>query len=94
MVFYVDFNFRLLRSQHINTCFAHFFFKNPRYCDNRAENFRSIGARFSSPVLPGETLMVEMWKEGAKVIFRTKVKETGKTVIANAFVTLATGARL
>jgi len=61
------------------------------YCkdeDGRAnqEFFKAICVRFASPVLPGQTLVVEMWEEsGGKVLLQTKVKETGKVVISNAY---------
>jgi len=57
---------------------------------------KSIRARFASSVLPGDTLVTEMWKGEAgpagvtKVIFRTKVKERGEVCISNAAVELWT----
>jgi multifunctional beta-oxidation protein len=53
--------------------------------------FRNIKVRFAGTVLPGQTLVTECWKEGNKVIFQTKVKETGKLAIGNAAAELVDG---
>ena len=59
------------------------------YCDNDPAKFKSIKVRFTSHVLPGETIITEMWKEGDdKVLFKAKTAERGLDVITNAVVTL------
>lgn len=50
--------------------------------------FKNLKVRFSGHVFPGETLRVEAWKEGSKVIFVTKVVERGTTAISAAAVEL------
>jgi len=59
-----------------------------QYCDNDPKQFRMIKARFAKPVIPGDTLVVEMWKEGDKVILQTKSKSSGAVCINNAYVML------
>ena len=46
--------------------------------------FKNIKVRFAGTVLPGQKLRTEMWKEGGKVTFQTRVVETGKLCIAGA----------
>ena len=54
------------------------------------EPFRAIRARFSRHVFPGETLVVEIWDEGAGYVrFRCRVLERDEVVLANGLLTLA-----
>ncbi|KAL5363140.1 hypothetical protein BJX96DRAFT_186598 [Aspergillus floccosus] len=51
--------------------------------------FRNIKVRFRGTVIPGETLVTEMWKVGdKKIVYQVRVKETGKLAISNAGVEL------
>jgi len=61
---------------------------------NKYGKFNKLSLRFASPVYPGETLVVSMWKTGNKVVFSTSVKERNKVVIDNAWVELAPAAKL
>ncbi len=47
-------------------------------------------ARFSSPVLPGDTITTDMWQEGNIVSFQCTAKERGVVVLKNGKCTLAT----
>ncbi|CAG8706651.1 27283_t:CDS:2 [Dentiscutata erythropus] len=59
-----------------------------KYCNNDPNNFKSIKGRLASPVFPGETLETQMWKEGNKIIFQTRVVERDVICVASAAVEL------
>jgi acyl dehydratase len=50
-------------------------------CGYQAETLASLSARFSAPVIPGETIRTEMWVDGANVAFRCTVVERGVVVL-------------
>lgn len=58
------------------------------FADYQPERIKSHSARFSAPVFPGETITVEMWKDGDIVSFEAKVKSRGVTVIKNGMTRL------
>ncbi|MEM9793032.1 MAG: MaoC/PaaZ C-terminal domain-containing protein [Pseudomonadota bacterium] len=47
------------------------------YCDYDPVRLRSIKLRFSKPVYPGETILVDMWRDGSVVSFRATVADRG-----------------
>jgi acyl dehydratase len=53
------------------------------YADYDATAFRQHAARFSAPVFPGETVTVDLWKNGDIVSFEARVKARNVTVIKN-----------
>jgi len=46
------------------------------------------GARFTSPVYPGETLQTEIWRDGALITFRTSILERDKLALNNGWLRL------
>ena len=57
--------------------------------DNQADRLRSISARFSHHVFPGETLVTEMWRVApAEIHFQVKAKERDVVVLSHARVML------
>ena len=49
-------------------------------CDGDPSRFRSMNARFSRPVIPGDELTVSMWVYGEQALFRT-TNQKGDVVI-------------
>jgi len=58
-------------------------------CGWDASRLKEIGARFSSPVYPGETLRVEMWQRGEAVQFRTRAVERDVVVLSHGSARIA-----
>lgn len=53
------------------------------FADFDPSRIKSHSARFSSPVFPGETITVDMWKDGSVISFEARIKDRGVTVIKN-----------
>jgi acyl dehydratase len=53
------------------------------YAEHQPERIKSHEARFSAPVFPGETLAVDLWRDGEVVSFEARVPARGATVIKN-----------
>ena len=52
-----------------------------KYCNGDPKQLAKFSTRFTSHVFPGETYMVEVWKEGNVLVFQTKTKERGKIAV-------------
>ena len=52
-----------------------------KYCNGNPQTLSKFSTRFLSHVFPGETYIVEVWKDGTTLIFQTKTKERGKVAV-------------
>lgn len=52
-------------------------------CDYDPARLKSMTARFSAPVYPGETIRVEMWREGGRAHFRARTVERDVVVLSH-----------
>jgi acyl dehydratase len=56
--------------------------------DYDPDQILSHQVRFSSPVFPGETVSVDLWKDGKQISFEARVQSRGVTVIKNGLTVL------
>lgn len=50
------------------------------YCDGDVSRIKSISSRFVSHVYPGETIIVDMFKEGTSIYYSARTKERELTI--------------
>lgn len=50
-------------------------------CGGDQSKLLAFNARFTSHVFPGETLVIDLWSQGGKVLASAKTKERGKQVL-------------
>lgn len=58
------------------------------YADYDPSAFRRHAARFSSPVYPGDTVTLAIWKDGNVISFEAKVRARDVTVVKNGMTVL------
>jgi acyl dehydratase len=59
------------------------------FADYDPTAFKRHAARFSSPVFPGDTVTMDLWKDGNVVSFEARVKARNVTVVRNGRTELA-----
>lgn len=58
-------------------------------CGNDPARLRRLDVRFSAPVLPGETIRTEIWRDGGVISFRARVVERDVVVLTNGLAGIA-----
>ncbi len=59
-------------------------------CDDEPSRLRGLKARFAAPVIPGETIVTDIWKDSAtELVVKARVKERGIDVVKNARATIS-----
>jgi acyl dehydratase len=57
-------------------------------CGGDPARLKSMQVRFSAPVFPGETIRTELWPDGERVSFRSRVVERDVEVLNNGLATV------
>lgn len=61
-------------------------------CDDDGARLTRMDARFSGPVVPGDTIRTEIWREGeGRAAFRAFSEERGQLVLNNGYVEFKSG---
>lgn len=64
-----------------------------KYANNDPNLFRAIKVRFTKPVIPGQTLQVDMWRvSSTRILFKTSCVETGQDVLTGEWTNYSIGA--
>jgi acyl dehydratase len=53
------------------------------YADYDPSAFRRHRVRFTAPVFPGETISIDLWKDGNSISFEARVRERNVTIVKN-----------
>jgi len=59
------------------------------FCEYDARRLVCIDTRFSAPVYPGETVRMEMWRQGRQIAFRARVAERDSVVLNHGYAEIA-----
>lgn len=58
------------------------------YAQSDPQKFRSMKARFVKPILPGQTMQVDMWREQNRIHVQCKNLDTGEFILLGGYVDL------
>lgn len=59
------------------------------FCDYDAARLKSIAARFSAPVFPGDVIDLHFWREGTQISFVARVAERDSVVLSHGHAVIA-----